>query len=57
MSATAPVTSVAESTFGPLVARTAAGNVGAALAAGLSGIIIARALGPSARGDYAAISV
>jgi O-antigen/teichoic acid export membrane protein len=57
VTAAAPVTSVPGSAFGSLVARTAVGNVGAALAAGLSGIVIARALGPAARGDYAAISV
>jgi O-antigen/teichoic acid export membrane protein len=53
----APVSSITGSAFGPLVARTAVCNVAAALTAGLSGILIARALGPSARGDYAAISV
>jgi O-antigen/teichoic acid export membrane protein len=48
---------VTGSAFRQNVARTAVFNVGAALAAGVSGIIIARSLGPSARGDYAAISV
>ena len=42
--------------FGRSVARTATFNVVATLAAGGSGIVIARALGPSVRGDYAAIS-
>jgi O-antigen/teichoic acid export membrane protein len=37
------------------VARTSACNVAAAAAAGIAGIVIARALGPSVRGEYAAI--
>jgi O-antigen/teichoic acid export membrane protein len=41
---------------GRLVARTAGYNVAAAAAAGLGGIIIARALGPAMRGDYAAVT-
>ena len=45
------------SAFGRTVARTAVCNVGAAVAAGLSGILIARGLGAGARGDYAAVSV
>jgi O-antigen/teichoic acid export membrane protein len=37
------------------VARTSACNVAAAVAAGIAGIVIARALGPAVRGEYAAI--
>jgi O-antigen/teichoic acid export membrane protein len=39
-----------------LVARTAGYNAASATAAGLGGIIVARALGPSMRGDYAAVT-
>jgi len=46
----------ARTAFGRSVARTATFNIVATLAAGGSGIVIARALGPSVRGDYAAIS-
>jgi O-antigen/teichoic acid export membrane protein len=38
------------------VARTAGYNVAAAAAAGLGGVIIARALGPEMRGEYAAVT-
>jgi O-antigen/teichoic acid export membrane protein len=38
------------------VARTAGFNVVSTVAAGLGGVIIARAVGPTGRGDYAAIS-
>lgn len=38
------------------VARTAGFNVGATFAAGLGGIIIARAVGPAGRGEYAAVT-
>jgi O-antigen/teichoic acid export membrane protein len=41
---------------GRLVARTAGYNVASAAAAGLGGIIIARALGPEMRGEYAAVT-
>lgn len=42
--------------FGRVVARTALCNAVAALAAGVSGALIARALGPAQRGEYAAIT-
>jgi O-antigen/teichoic acid export membrane protein len=38
------------------IARTAGFNVASAGAAGLAGIILARALGPTARGEYAAVT-
>lgn len=38
------------------VARTAGYNVASAAAAGLGGIIVARALGPEMRGEYAAVT-
>jgi O-antigen/teichoic acid export membrane protein len=41
---------------GRLMARTAGYNVGSAAAAGLGGIIVARALGPEMRGEYAAVT-
>jgi O-antigen/teichoic acid export membrane protein len=41
---------------GRLVARTASYNVASAAAAGLGGIIVARALGPELRGEYAAVT-
>ena len=41
--------------IGRLVARTAGYNVASAAAAGLGGIIVARALGPEMRGEYAAV--
>ena len=42
--------------IGRLVARTAGYNVASVAAAGLGGIIIARALGPEMRGEYAAVT-
>jgi O-antigen/teichoic acid export membrane protein len=42
-------------TFGWAVMRTSVCNVAAAVVAGLAGIVIARALGPATRGQYAAI--
>ena len=42
--------------FPRTVARTAAFNISAAVVAGLGGLIIARALGPTARGEYAAVT-
>lgn len=42
--------------FTRTVARTAAFNISATVAAGLGGLIIARALGPTARGEYAAVT-
>jgi O-antigen/teichoic acid export membrane protein len=41
---------------GRVVARTAGYNMGSTAAAGLAGIVLARTLGPAARGDYAAIT-
>lgn len=38
------------------VARTAGFNIAATLASGLGGVILARALGPTVRGEYAAIT-
>ena len=42
--------------IGRQVARTASYNVASAAAAGLGGIIVARALGPEMRGEYAAVT-
>jgi O-antigen/teichoic acid export membrane protein len=42
--------------FSHTVARTAGFNVASTAAAGLGGIIVARALGPTVRGEYAAIT-
>jgi O-antigen/teichoic acid export membrane protein len=42
--------------IGRLVARTAGYNAASLAAAGLGGIIIARALGPEMRGEYAAVT-
>jgi O-antigen/teichoic acid export membrane protein len=42
--------------FAQLVARTAGFNVLLAVAGGLGGIVIARAVGPSVRGEYAAVT-
>ncbi len=39
-----------------MIARTACFNVASAAAAALSGIIVARAIGPAARGEYAAVT-
>ena len=41
---------------GRLVAATAGYNVASAAAAGLGGVIVARALGPEMRGEYAAVT-
>ena len=41
---------------GPRVARTAGFNLASVLAAGLGGVILARAVGPTVRGEYAAIT-
>jgi O-antigen/teichoic acid export membrane protein len=41
---------------GRVVARTAGYNMGATVAAGLAGIVLARTLGPTVRGEYAAIT-
>jgi O-antigen/teichoic acid export membrane protein len=41
---------------GRLVARTAGYNIASAAGAGLGGIIVARALGPEMRGEYAAVT-
>ncbi|MCH7230591.1 oligosaccharide flippase family protein [Glycomyces sp. L485] len=41
--------------FARSVATTAACNVAAAAASGIAGVVVARALGPSLRGEYAAI--
>jgi O-antigen/teichoic acid export membrane protein len=42
--------------IGHLMARTAGYNVAAAVGAGLGGIVVARALGPEMRGEYAAVT-
>lgn len=42
--------------LGRLVARTASYNVAAVAAAGLGAVIVARALGPELRGEYAAVT-
>lgn len=42
--------------FARTVARTATFNISASVVAGLGGLIIARALGPTARGEYAAVT-
>jgi O-antigen/teichoic acid export membrane protein len=49
-------TCVRKSSMSHRIARTAGFNVAAAAAAGLGGIVMARALGPTLRGDYAAIT-
>lgn len=41
---------------GKLVARTAGFNMATTMAAGLGGLVVARSLGPSVRGEYAAIT-
>ena len=41
---------------GRLVARTASYNLASVAAAGLGGIVVARALGPELRGEYAAVT-
>jgi O-antigen/teichoic acid export membrane protein len=42
--------------MGGAIARTAAFNAGTAAAAALSGVIVARTVGPTVRGEYAAVS-
>ena len=42
--------------IGRSIARTAGFNVASAAAAGVGGIILARAVGPTVRGDYAAVT-
>jgi O-antigen/teichoic acid export membrane protein len=42
--------------FGQAVARTAGFNVASTVAAGLGGVILARVVGPTVRGEYAAIT-
>jgi O-antigen/teichoic acid export membrane protein len=49
-------TAVRRPGFAHTVARTAAFNVGAAVVAGLGGVLVARVLGPTIRGEYAAIT-
>ena len=49
-------TTFRRSDMGRSVARTAGFNVAATAAAGLGGVILARAFGPTLRGDYAAIT-
>jgi O-antigen/teichoic acid export membrane protein len=49
-------TSVRWPGIGRSIVRTAGFNVAAAAAAGLGGIILARAVGPTVRGEYAAIT-
>ena len=41
---------------GAVIARTATFNVAGAVTAALGGVILARALGPTARGEYAAVT-
>jgi len=41
---------------GGAIVRTAGFNIGAAVAAALTGIIVARTLGPTVRGEYAAVT-
>jgi O-antigen/teichoic acid export membrane protein len=41
---------------GKLIARTAGFNMGTTMAVGLGGVVVARALGPSGRGEYAAVT-
>lgn len=42
--------------IGGMIAKTACFNVASTAAAALSGIIVARAIGPAARGEYAAVT-
>jgi len=42
--------------IGGVIARTACFNIASTLAAALSGIIVARAVGPAVRGEYAAVT-
>jgi O-antigen/teichoic acid export membrane protein len=46
-----------QSRTGKLMARTAGLNMATTMATGLGGVVVARALGPSGRGEYAAITV
>ena len=41
---------------GRVIARTAGFNIASTIAAGLGGVILARALGPTLRGEYAAVT-
>lgn len=50
------VTATRSSGMGRNIARTAGFNIGSTAAAGLGGIILARVLGPTVRGEYAAIT-
>ena len=50
------VTASHRRSFARTVARTASFNMAAMVAAGLSGVIIARAVGPTVRGEYAAVT-
>lgn len=54
--AQALVTALRRTRTGRSIARTAGFNVAAAVAAGLAGIIFARAMGPIIRGEYAAVT-
>jgi O-antigen/teichoic acid export membrane protein len=49
-------TTVRHHSFARRVIRTAGFNIGSAAAAGLGGIIVARAVGPTVRGEYAAVT-
>jgi O-antigen/teichoic acid export membrane protein len=50
------VTTLHMSGTGQAVARTAGFNMASTIAAGLGGVVLARTLGPTIRGDYAAIT-
>jgi O-antigen/teichoic acid export membrane protein len=50
------VVALRQRNIGRLVARTAGYNVASVVAAGLGGVIVARALGPELRGEYAAVT-
>ncbi|MDX6340276.1 MAG: hypothetical protein QOH87_414, partial [Trebonia sp.] len=45
-----------ERPFGGVIARTALFNVAAAAIAAIAGIILARTVGPTVRGEYAAVT-
>lgn len=49
-------TSLRRPGLGQQIARTAGFNVSSTVAAGLGGVILARALGPTVRGEYAAVT-
>jgi O-antigen/teichoic acid export membrane protein len=49
-------TALRGSSFGKAVARTAGFNVALNIAAAMGGVILARAVGPSVRGEYAAVT-